>query len=358
MTLSPMSRSTRASRSARNALNALAALIAAAILLLGPPLASATAEENAPDDELTQIIDPDQEQGSGRVVLDDGHIDFGPTLNTGEWIVQIHDDTSVPRYWRMPEDVVAQVSDTSKLTIPDDDAYAFLGLAPGSEAWVIPQVREPGVIWTGWNTQEPNVLDRLNLGTTLRIHGVEGPGEVSVFLQSGNFGEPQPLWSTREAFPQESWIEVNTHTHANWVFSEPGVYLVQIEFAGELIDGTEVSATDTLRFAVGDETDPEAAFAAVYEGEEPGASADAPGDEAPAAAESDRSGGLGLIIGVVAGVIALAIVVAVVVVIAAGRRAKARARAARAAANGAAAAGPAPVERLPEADGRRSEAGE
>lgn len=195
------------------------------------------------------------------------------------------------------------------------------------------------MIWAGWNTQEPAVLDALNMGTTQRILGVDGPGEVTVYLQSGNFGEPQPLWSTLAPFPQESWIEVNTHTHANWVFSEPGVYLVLIEFEGQLIDGTTVTAQDTLRFAVGDATDPEAAFdlefdasllAAEGAGEGGGAGAGAAADGDGTALEATEGDGLGLVVGIVAGAVGAALLVAIVVIVMASRRARARSRAARA----------------------------
>lgn len=303
----------------------IAAALSAVLLTMSP--ATIAAAEDGPGDGLGQIIDPNQAQGTGRVVLDDGHIDFGPTLNTGEWAVQIHDDTSAPSYWRMPADVVAKVNDASKLTIPDDPAYAFLGLEAGGEAWVIPQVRQPGVIWAGWNTQEPTVLDTLSMGTTLTILGVDGPGEVSVYLQSGNFGDPEPLWSTLEPFPQQSWIELNTHTHANWVFSEPGVYLVELQFSGDLNDGSTVSARDTLRFAVGDETDAEAAFDAVFDESLLGGDAEQ-SPELDTAAAGGATGSTGVLLGAVAGVIGAALVIAMIVVLIAARRARARARAA------------------------------
>lgn len=347
------SRSRSRSRSSRGALRAAGGLLFAALVAFGtPPLvADAAHAQEAPDDGLVQIIDPNQAQGSGRVVLDDGHIDFGPTLNTGEWIIQIHDDTSQPSYWRMLSDVVATVSDLSMLTVPDDSAYSFLGIDPGREVWVIPQVRQPGVIWAGWNTQEPNVLDALRLGTTLRVLGVDGPGDVTVYLQSGNFGEPQPLWSTHQSFPQDSWIEVNTHTHANWVFSDPGIYLVEIEFSADLIDGTAVTARDTLRFAVGDDTDANSAFDVEFDerliaidadgadgadgagpGSDGGMDSDgmddsgAPSDQAAETAEGIN---LGVILSVVAGAVGLTLSIAITVIVVTSRRAKARARAAR-----------------------------
>lgn len=298
-----------------------------ALLLAGAALPPATAVAAEPgDDQLVQTIDPNQAQGSGQVVVDRGHVDFGPTLSTGEWIVQIHDDTGTPKYWRNPEDVVMKVADAGKLTVPDSDAYAFLQQTPGTEVWVVPQTRNADVVWTGWNTQEPTVLESLDLGTTLRIHGVDGPGEVSVYLQSGNFGDPQPLWSTFDAFPQETWIEVNTHTHANWVFSQPGIYLVEIEFEADLIDGRTVSARDILRFAVGDNTDPAPAFAAALPDQAPVSDAEESPEPSTAPAAQD-GGDLGAVMAAVLAAVAVAMIAAVVVVVSATRRAKARARA-------------------------------
>lgn len=237
----------------------LGAALALTLFLGGGAL---PASASAGDDRLGQVIDENQQQGSGQVVRSAGHVDFGPTSGTGEWALQIHDDTETPRYWRDPEDVVLRVTDAAMLTVPDDEAFSFLRLPAGSPVHVVPQVEQPGVVWVGWNTQEPTVLDELSLGATLRIHAMEGPGEVVAYLQGGNFGAPQPLWSTYDPFPQEAWIEVNTHTHANWVFSEPGVYLVDAEFTGDLITGETMSARGILRFAVGDATEPEEAFAA------------------------------------------------------------------------------------------------
>ncbi|ALJ18696.1 choice-of-anchor M domain-containing protein [Microbacterium sp. No. 7] len=238
----------------------LASALPLALILSGGLVLSGGAAVAATDDG--QVIDPGQQQGTGRVVLEAGHADVGATFGTGAWALQVHDDTTTPRYWRDPDDVVLRVTDAAVLTVPDDEAFAFLRLAAGTPVHVIPQTEQAGVVWVGWNTQEPTLLDSLSLGATLRIHAIEGPGDVVTYLQGGNFGAPQVLWSTHEPFPQEAWVELNTHTHANWVFSEPGVYLVDAEFAGDLVTGEELSARGTLRFAVGDATDPAAAFAA------------------------------------------------------------------------------------------------
>lgn len=296
----------------------------AALLLLSTPALGAAAEENIPG----QQIDADQAQGTGRVILDRGHVDIGPTLGTGEWRTQIHDETATPSFWRMPGDVVLRVSDAARMTVPDDEAYAFLGVEPGSDVWVVPQTENRDVVWIGWNTQEPGVLDALDGGATLSMVDFEGPGELDVYLQAGNFGEPESLWDTTLAFPQDAFIEINTHTHANWVFSEPGVYLIEMQWSARLTDGSEVAQSDVLRVAVGDSTDPEAAFEATLAADAP-ASEPEPEPELEATATAAELGDdmTGTVLAIVGGVVALAVIAAVVVVVVATRRSRARVQA-------------------------------
>ena len=317
------------SRTATRRLSAFRrALLSAATAALLAPVVAFGGAAHAEDDSLTQRIDPNQAQGTGQVVRDAGHVDFGPTLNTGEWIIQIHDDTAVPSFWRHLEDVVLHVNDSAIRQVPEGEEYAFLGQAPGSDVWIVPQVRVPDVIWAGWNTQEPNVLDSLSRGTTLRVLGVEGPGDVTVYLQTGNFGETTLLWSTLQPFPQESWIEVNTHTHANWVFSEPGVYLVEVQFEGALVSGEAVSARDTLRFTVGDATDPQTAFGRTINEDLVAGDPAANNDTMPEPADTSDDG-LATLIWISVGAVVAVLLIALVVVIVSTRRAKARARATR-----------------------------
>jgi surface-anchored protein len=158
---------------------------------------------------------------------------------------------------------------------PDAADFGFLDAAPGSDVYVIPQTEQRGVVWMGWNTQDPSVMERVDRGVTFTLHGTTGPGEVSVFLQNGNFGSPDVLWDSSITGAQDLWVDTNTHTHANWIFTNPGTYLLDFEISADLIDGQKVSDRQVLRFAVGDETDPEAAFTA-----EPFGGAEASGAEA------------------------------------------------------------------------------
>lgn len=317
-----------------NLIHRLLGILALAGVLIGTPAAAAVADgagDDTDDGSLEQTIDPNQTQGTGQVVIDRGHVDFGPTLSTGEWAIQIHDDSATPSYWRHLEDVVMKVNDTGILEVPDSPAYEFLQQEPGTAVWVVPQTQKSDVVWTGWNTQEPGVLSSLDVGTTLSVLGVDGPGDVVAYLQSGNFGDPQPLWSSFDPFPQQTWIEVNTHTHANWVFTEPGIYLVDVQFDAELNTGESVSARDTLRFAVGDATDPQPAFAMATDAAEPAPAATEQAETAAPTGQGghEEPGGLGQILFIVVGAVVAVLVIAVIVIALAARRTRARVIAAR-----------------------------
>jgi surface-anchored protein len=232
--------------------------------LIKPLLAFVLATAPTPSGDLDQTLDPGQSQATGRVVLETGHVDIGPRLRDGRWAIQIHDDHAVPSVWREPADTVLRVRDTARQQVPDDPAYAFLGEQPGTGVHVVPQTEKAGVVWIGWNTQDPGVIGAISRGLTLTLRGVQGPGAVTVFVQSGNLGAPQTLWSTARPFPQPLWVETNTHTHANWVFGRPGTYLLAVDISADLADGSTATASTVLRLAVGDATEPDfdTAFAA------------------------------------------------------------------------------------------------
>lgn len=299
---------------------ATAGLVAGLALTVGASAASA-----ADDPNLDQEIDADQAIATDQAVLSDGHVDIGPRYVDGTWTLLVHDGSAATPVWRTTPNTVFQVSDVSLTPVPDNPDYAFLPAEPGTEVHVVPQAQQPDVIWVGWNTQDPTVMDSIDRGATLTLRGVEGPGDVVMFLQSGTLGEPEVLWDSREPYPQEIWVEVNTHTHANWVFSEPGVYLVEVKVSADLVSGETESDTQVLRFAVGDATSTDEAFAAEYvAADEPGTE---PGETTTPAAAEDAEGGDGGPAPVLLGVVGAAVVLVavLVVVVLRGRSAKRRA---------------------------------
>jgi putative ABC transporter-associated repeat protein len=298
-------------------IRAVLLLGAAAVMLLAP--AAATAQpDSPPSDGPDQRIDSGQSVVTDQKALTTGHVDIGPKFVGGEWTLMVHDDSTDPSVWRHLDRTVFRISDKAVLPVPNDSAYSFIG-APGKRVYVVPQVQNPDVVWVGWNTQDPEVMDTIDGGVTLTLTEVDGPGELFVYLQAGNFGAADVLWDSTKDARQNIWVDVNTHTHANWVFTEPGVYFVQAEVKADLVDGRTVTDRRTLRFAIGDTTSVDAAFAAAAP--PPGSSAQAVAETA--AVEGEGSGSL--LVFVVIGAVALLLAVGVVVVVVRGGAAKMRA---------------------------------
>jgi surface-anchored protein len=318
----------------RLAIGYFAAAAAALTLSVGSPVASW-----AQADPLDQTIDSEQAIAADRGILTAGHIDIGPRIIDGEFTLLIHDDVAKAdpagqSVWRQPDQTVIHVTDAAVLPVPDDPAYAFLGVPAGDEVFVVPQTQNPDVVWVGWNTQDPDVMDTIDRGVTMSLVGVDGPGDLIVYLQSGTFGEPDVLWDSRVAEEQRVWVDVNTHTHANWVFTQPGTYLAQFQVEADLIDGNTVTDTQTLRFAVGGAADIEAAFAAESAAVAPGGSSFTGAAGVGGAGEStvDTAPGIWTMVLIAAIVLtALLLVIVLTLVLRGGNRAKRRAVAAQAA---------------------------
>ncbi|MGE3622063.1 MAG: choice-of-anchor M domain-containing protein [Acidimicrobiia bacterium] len=293
----------------------------ATFLAVAPALAAGA--QQGEDPNLEQVIDRDQPVVAGPAELVDGHVDIGPRFVDGAFTLLVHDDAEVPSVWRPLDETVLRVGDAAVQTVPDDPTYDFLGVEPGTDVYVVPQIQRDGVVWVGWNTQDPEVRETVDRGATLALVGYDGPGELVVYLQSGALGDPEVLWHTAEAQRQPFWVEANTHTHANWVFTEPGVHLVQVEVSAELISGESVRDVRTLRFAVGDATS--AAEARAAAATTTFAASDEP-DEGAGAVSGDEgdAGGISPVVVVVA-VAALALATAVAVVSVRGGRARRRA---------------------------------
>ena len=270
-----MMNSTTPSRSSRS--RALPALALGASLMLAPlgiahaETTPATAESTSaqPSDSnlsrgeraLTQTLSAEQPVASGRTEISAGHVDMGPRFNNGKFELMLHDDHGETPVWRSLDEVIYRGSDQAILEVPNDPRYSFVGAPAGSKVYVIPQTETKGVIWPGWNTQDPQLVSKLNRGVNLTLEQVSGPGTFSLYLENGNFSAPQVLWSSTKSELQKLWVEKNTHTHANWVFTAPGEYLLKVTASAELSDGSTVSDTRYLKFAVGDSASADALYA-------------------------------------------------------------------------------------------------
>ncbi len=226
-----------------------------------PSAAGATTAptSGAPGRAATPSADPALEQNVAAnepisqtpAVIEAGHVDLGPRLIGGKLTVSLRDDSAASPVWRDPNKTVLRVREGALIQVPQGEDYKFL--ADSKRVYVLPQTQKTQLVWLGWNTQDPAVTKLIQGGVNMRIEQVKGPGRSWLILQEGTFGKPKVL-ADSAASAQDIWVDTNTHVHANWIFSKPGIYLVKVSFKATGVDGKTYQATTTLRFAVGDAT--------------------------------------------------------------------------------------------------------
>lgn len=221
--------------------------------------ATGAATPGAPGRAATPSADPALEQNVAAneptsqtpAVIEAGHVDLGPRLIGGKLTVSLRDDSAASPVWRDPNKTVLRVREGALIQVPQGEDYKFL--ADSKRVYVLPQTQKTQLVWLGWNTQDPAVTKLIQGGVNMRIEQVKGPGRSWLILQEGTFGKPKVL-ADSAASAQDIWVDTNTHVHANWIFSKPGIYLVKVSFKATGVDGKTYQATTTLRFAVGDAT--------------------------------------------------------------------------------------------------------
>ena len=237
-----------ASRRPVTGMSVLAFIMSAFLVIVGAPSSFA---DPSPDPDLAQSVAAHEEWSNEASEISVGHVDLGPRLIDGQWRAGLRHDAETGAVWRDPNQTVLRVNDAAIMTAPDSADYPFLADVAGKPVYVVPQTQNPGVVWLGWNTQDPAVTATIDRGLTMRVGPVSGPGRAWLFLQSGTFGKPL-LLADSGAAPGDVWIDSGTHVHANWAFSAPGTYTATVTFLGTTTAGEAVSASTTLRFAVGD----------------------------------------------------------------------------------------------------------
>ena len=211
----------------------------------------ATSATPSVDPALEQNVAANEPTSQTPAVIEAGHVDLGPRLIGGKLTVSLRDDSAASPVWRDPNKTVLRVRDGALIQVPQGEDYKFL--ADSKRVYVLPQTQKTQLVWLGWNTQDPAVTKLIKGGVNMRIEQVKGPGRSWLILQEGTFGKPKVL-ADSAASAQDIWVDTNTHVHANWIFSKPGIYLVKVSFKATGVDGKTYQATTTLRFAVGDAT--------------------------------------------------------------------------------------------------------
>ena len=243
------------------ALKRSAAITAATFTAAALTFAPAQAEPTNSGNPLDQTVSDSEATSPDQVLFNSGHMDMGPRVVAGKWRLQIRDDSAKKPVWRDMDNTVVTVKDNALLKVPNNSKYNFIGEKPGTKVWVLPQAEKAGIPWPGWNTQHPGALKAMTKGANFTLDRVSGPGSLIMFLENGALENPQVLWDSKKKERQNVFAEANSHTHANWVFTKPGIYFVQVTSSATTKSGKMVKDTEILRFAVGTATDPMPGFA-------------------------------------------------------------------------------------------------
>lgn len=181
------------------------------------------------------------------VTLDFGHMDiWNVAYADGGLVMQIKEDATGSHVLRDPATVALKVKESALADVP----AGYPG--GGGAAYVLPLTQDPNLIWPGWDTN--GVKGSPFTDVSIHIATISGPGTVSLYTQGG-FGAVTSLFTEGGyTFPATIREATPAHTHAQWTFSEKGIYtLTAYAEATNPQTGTSVrTATLPYVFQVGD----------------------------------------------------------------------------------------------------------
>ena len=202
--------------------------------LLPSPSPTPSPAPNIPDTSNDHAADALK---TNPVELARGHMDLRLREDSGtatNYSLVLKDDsltgekTSV---MRAIDSVTWKVGVNARFTRPQslsDPSYDVLG-AIGESSYVLPETQNPDIVWPGVSTEGID-YSQFPKGIDYELKVVESPKDSRVaFFQGGTFGGPANIM-VDSANPAKSRIHTDspTHMHANWVFSRPGHYRLQI----------------------------------------------------------------------------------------------------------------------------------
>ncbi len=155
------------------------------------------------------------------VVLDHGHIDmFNVTAAGAAATLQLKEDATGAHVIREPESVVIKIGEHAHRELPPG--------APGAPSgYVLPYTQQPNLPWPGWDTNATRGSSFTDV--TINIAGVTGPGQVHVFAQNSFGATSALLQGGGTQLPGMIHEPRPAHTHAQWVFTAPGVYQLRVK---------------------------------------------------------------------------------------------------------------------------------
>ena len=185
-----------------------------------------------------------------RLVLDHGHIDlFYMTL----------DDPGLP-VLKVMEDVtgsgVQHEAEELRLIVPSSALTHSLpqDIVAGGSGYFLPQTQDPTLPWPGWDVLSlaPAGFERVEFDVS---YSNPNGGRISLWTEDFLSGRSSRLRSGGfELDPHGSTIAQDylSHTHANWVFSQAGIYELSVQARAYRNDGSfETTRSATYLIEVG-----------------------------------------------------------------------------------------------------------
>lgn len=178
----------------------------------------------------TAAPEPIEPPAEGEAVrIDRGHIDIGPRNIDGTTQLMITDDSgqhAKDSVVRKPSDVTLVVTPRSKEKV-SGDVEGFDFLKGVSEAWVLGQAQQPGIVWPGFSTEHlPELGDKDRVQFTLETE--EQPEGAAWFaFTQGIVGVEEMLANSKDKSTFERTGRI--HLHNNWVFTKPGTYKIRVK---------------------------------------------------------------------------------------------------------------------------------
>ena len=179
----------------------------------------------------------------------DGHADYRPVFNNGEFSYIIHADTGVlPQDEYNSEEVYTYADSNAIVNRSTSPNYNFLGVGPGEPLYILPSTQNVNLPYLGLSG------DSLVAGTFAAYRPTEDPRITSstireyvkvqmVGMRSSSGGEfslysgtTPTVWmaSSDGIGDTDSFWLYRTHFHRNLAFSKPGIYEVDVFISGYL----------------------------------------------------------------------------------------------------------------------------
>ena len=183
---------------------------------------------------------------AAQLPIDHGHVDvIDVGYEDGKLGVSVHDESAEPDVERDPLDVKFVVKSQAKIQVPAEPEYGFLG-APGSTVWLLPELQDENLLWPGVSTEELEPGTFVADSVRVRLLGVFGAGDLSVFTND-QFGNPQVLLDSGDGLPDALDLPVATHRHYSWSFDRPGYHFAVVDAKAKLAsNGQTIHSNPTV----------------------------------------------------------------------------------------------------------------